>query len=185
MFKKLEEINLSELKKNHARLYYFGLGFIQLKIDETWRLHFYTPKLPPITKEEPHNHRYDFTSRILLGELTQTFYDYVDGDSHLIVNESCDPDREAPKLDQPCRIVELDTVSCLAGAAYHLKHTEFHVVKTKSDTITLLERGPYEKEFAHIILPKGQEKVCPFSKKVPDEDLWKIMEDMLHASQGK
>lgn len=185
MFKTLEDINLKELKKNHARLYYFGLGCIQLKIDETWKLHFYTSKLPPITKEEPHNHRYDFTSRILCGELIQTFYMPVEGDTHTITSESCNPVLKTPQLSESCQLLELDTVSCLAGASYRLEHHEYHVVKTKGDTVTLLQRGPYKKEFAHVITPKGQDRTCPFSQTVDDEALWKIIEEILSANQQR
>ena len=51
---------------------YFGLGFIQCKINQHERVHIYHPDLMPIVniEEEIHNHRYDFESTILMGKLT-------------------------------------------------------------------------------------------------------------------
>src|SRR5271170_5939334 len=100
MITSIKDIDLKALKKNHARLYYFGLGFIQLKINEWERLHFYSAKLPPIT-EDIHNHRYGFLSRILKGKLGNHVFDISDvanpDGKHLLVNESCNPEIKASK----------------------------------------------------------------------------------------
>lgn len=42
-------LNLAWLKANHRTIHYFGLGFIQLKLDESRRMHFYVPSLKPTT----------------------------------------------------------------------------------------------------------------------------------------
>lgn len=182
MFSRISQINLSELRKNYARLYYFGLGFIQLKIDETWRLHFYSPSLPSIT-EDIHNHRYDFTSRILKGTFTNRLYQVIDdaAGSYLKTNESCNPDISAPSLNVSCEALPYEESIYSTGHRYTMQHDQFHTVEGES-CITLLERGPYKKEFAQVVVPRDKPSVCPFSKKVEDEELWKLMEQMLEQA---
>lgn len=177
MFKTISGIDLERLKMNHVRLYYFGLGFIQLKIDETWRLHFYSKELPAIT-EDVHNHRYDFQSTILAGSITNHSYQVNEGDSHIMVNESCNPEIEAPALDKPCSMLLNHSKTMVVGWSYYMQHDEFHRVEA-DDCITLLRRSDYKKEFAQIILPVGKAPVCPFSQKIPKSKLWRIMADML------
>ena len=184
MINHLSEINLEELKKNHVRLYYFGLGFIQLKIDETYRLHFYSSKLPSIT-EDIHNHRYDFTSTVLKGQFTNRIWGVTEVDSdnggnatHVMVNESCNPDISAPPLRMRCEPRLLHKSVYEEGQGYFMPENVFHTVAAE-DCITLLQRGPYTKEFAQIVIPKDKSSVCPFSKKVEDEVLWDIMAKMI------
>jgi hypothetical protein len=58
MYKNIKDIKLNDLKEKCKMIHYFGLGFIQIKIDDTYRLHFYTNKLPKILhEEEVHNYR--------------------------------------------------------------------------------------------------------------------------------
>jgi len=60
-------------------------------------------------------------------------------------------------------------------------HDEFHRVKA-TDCITLLSRSDYKKEFAQIITPINQESICPFSKQIPEEQLWNIIKKMISFS---
>lgn len=171
------DIDLDWLKANHVRLYYFGLGFIQLKIDETHRIHFYSRELPVIN-EDVHNHRYNFESKVLHGCFTNNKYDVVDGNSHLMVNESCSPIKEAPLLNQPCSIKWREIMILIEGMRYKMTSEEFHTVHATS-CITLLKREPVTKEFAQIIVPTGSTPTCPFSLKYPKEQLWRMIERML------
>lgn len=177
MFNTIKDIKLDQLRKNHSRLYYFGLGFIQLKIDETYRLHFYSPELPSIN-EDIHNHRYHFTSKILKGTITNSYFAIGSGDSHLKYNESCNPEIKAPRIEEPCKADLVSIQTYQAGESYRITDDIFHTVKA-SDCITLLKRNSYTREFAQIVIPVGVQPVCPFSKKVDEEALWEIMGNML------
>lgn len=179
MFNSVAEIDLDRLRKNHERLYFFGLGFIQLKIDDRYRLHFYNSSLPSIT-EDIHNHRYDFTSKILQGEITNYFYDVTEGDSHVMDNESCSADNKAPRIEKSCKATLLKVTTFKSGESYHVTTDMFHRVEA-TDCITLLDRGPKTKEFAQIVVPKGMTSLCPFSKKVDNEKLWELMHEMLRS----
>lgn len=178
MFYSTEAIDLDWIKSHYCRLYYFGLGFIQLKIDETYRLHFYSDQLPAIT-EDIHNHRYDFVSTVLKGEITNHLYDLIiPGSTHVIRNESCNPDIKAPQLELACDVVHIESRTMREGESYQMMEHMFHRVEAK-DCITLLDRGSYTKAHAQIVTATGTNSVCPFSKKIPDSELWEIIEEMI------
>lgn len=179
MFERIEDIKLQNLKDNHIRLYYFGLGFIQLKINETYRLHFYSARLPAIT-EDIHNHRYNFQSKILKGNIINRIWcvSYDAPTNHIMLNESCNPNIAAPKTTTPCSVHLYEEASYSAGDIYHMDDSIFHQVQA-NNCITLLKRGPYTKEFAQIVLPENKESVCPFSKEVDQKILWEVIEEML------
>ena len=174
----IKPLDIDWLRKNHTRLYYFGLGFIQLKIDEQFRLHFYTSYLPAIN-DDIHNHRYWFKSTVLKGSITNRLYVVGDGDSHVMRNESCNPDIDAPPLEKPCCATLISTKTHAAGDTYYLSDNEFHTVESDY-CITLLERSPYTRELAQVVTPAGESSICPFSKKISENKLWEIMERMLN-----
>lgn len=182
MYKTIADLNLNYLKDNHERLYYFGLGFIQLKLNETHRLHFYHPSLPRLV-ETPHNHRYDFLSRILSGEIVNTRYELREGASHLLVKETCTEDGRKPEFTPaPVSIRVSDERAHGAGDCYFMPHEQFHTVEAK-ECITLLSRSPYKKEHAEVLSKVGAPDICPFSKKIPEETLWELIEEMI--AKGK
>jgi hypothetical protein len=171
-------LDASWLKANHKMLHYFGLGFIQLKIDDERRMHFYTPELPPIVPEEDvHNHRYDFSSTIVKGEFHQELFNLMDGDTHIIEQESCQEGQHTAG-GQPCAIMLASRHSYPIGSRYWLSHTMLHRVQAEN-CVTFLERSPYAKPLADVVRPKGAFKVCPFSQKIEVEQLWAIVEKML------
>jgi hypothetical protein len=183
---RLTELMIDVLKQKCTKIHYFGLGFIQLKLGETSRLHFYTGELPAIVpQEEIHNHRYDFRSVILRGALKQTFFDATfsqQNPTHECVFESCKPpgqESEPEPLSLPCQIEKLASVTLLSGSEYRIDHNTFHRVEALGECITFLERSKIRKQFAQILRPIGAEKVCPFSKEVPEAQLWEIVEQML------
>ncbi len=173
-------LDVKWLKANHQMIHYFGLGFIQLKIDQKHRMHFYTGELPAIVSEEDiHNHRYDFTSRVLMGVLEQEFFAITDGDTHVLEKESCKEGVCADTDGKTCGVTLLTTqITHGPRSSYTVDHRTFHRVRG-TNCITLLERGEYKKELAEVVRPVGGPKVCPFSLKVPESELWDIVEDML------
>jgi hypothetical protein len=170
------------LRETAQKIHYFGLGFIQVKMDETTRYHFYTSKLPAIVSdEEVHNHRYDFRSTILKGELNQWTYQFVVGSGNYVKErESC----SQAEID-PCpvdgRLQYVSSQSLTKGSIYHIDHRVFHHVAAYMDTITKVVRSDYQKPFAEVIRPKGVKRVCPFSMTVPDSKLWEIVEEMSYG----
>lgn len=180
---------LEYLKENHTKIHYFGLGFIQIKIDDNLRYHFYHPELTAfVGDEEIHNHRYDFISTILAGSLTQQKYDlYVDGTpyTHIVTQESCNPNYEGGKTYRGVIAAKGRCDTFTAGQSYTILSKEYHTVKTDF-AITKLYRGTVKHDFADVVRPRfGPEPVCPFSSKMTEDECWSHVEDCLKIATQK
>ena len=184
MYSSIHDVTIESLKKHCTLIHYFGLGFIQIKLGEQYRIHFYTNALPAIiSAEEIHNHRYDFTSHILHGTFSQKLYQLVPGTSHTIEDESCTEGVMSTEPAQPCGVQLICEETYIAGSWYQISHTTFHTV-TANNAITLLNRKPYAKKFAQVIRPVNTPKTCPFSKKIPESELWSIVAQLLTQAKS-
>lgn len=174
----MRDIDLDLLKHNHVRLYWYGLGFIQLKISHWHRLHFYTDGLGlDAINDDIHNHRYPFKSRILKGKLTASYWTWFDPDekpaTHILKNESCNPSVKDTAPPIPCTVHLMHSSEYLEGARYYLDEHTYHQVTLDCETEV------YPKSVAQVITPIGVEPICPFSKTLPEEELWRLMAKML------
>jgi len=173
------------LKKNAKSIHWFGLGFIQIKLNESERVHFYTSALPKTsTEEEIHNHRYNFTSHVLRGSLKQKIYEvdifdsFTTENTHWLTEETCKETEKKTFPTHPCNIkCVLDTEHGW-GSSYYIHHETFHQVDS-SNAITLIRRSPYKKETAQIVFPVGSKPLCPFSVKRSESELWDIVRNLL------
>lgn len=178
MASKYELANIDWIKKNHQKIHYFGLGFIQVKLSDTERLHFYTDELPKtVQQEEIHNHRYNFVSKILFGEMLHYIYEVDENPNgeYLLTKESCNEDN---KLNDPGISVNIEQVFMTkykTSQKYYINHNTFHNVSCEDGTITHLKRTAYQKDFADVIHRKDKPTVCPFSIKVDEKDLFDIV----------
>lgn len=168
-----------------AEPHWFGLGFIQLKLNDTERLHFY-PELPGykafVGPEEIHDHRYDFTSHVLKGSVINTTYDYVSRrDGEMIMTAvSCDPSNEIEDMPEVMVDVYQTGKSFLnVGSKYEIKKGAFHTFEGHG-AITLLERNlDNVASLARVIRPIGAKIVCPFSEPKPVDELWQVIREMV------
>ena len=172
------------LRQGHQRAYYFGLGFIQIKMNERERYHFYAKELPAIV-DTPHNRRYDFKSQILAG----TFHNFIWVEDELgpwfeMTQENCKPPgtegsmKIRPAIANFKRLIQFDHKTYHAGQSYFMDHNTLHTVQA-TECITFLERSAYRKDESDVAVPKGGSIVCPFSHKISDDDLWQIVDRML------
>lgn len=179
------DFNIDWLIANYKKIHWFGLGFIQLKIDDKQRIHFYTDKLPrTTTEEEIHNHRYNFTSTIVRGTLKQNIYEvnvydgFTESNTHWLTEETCKENDKRGFPTYPCDIKLALSEKYKTGQSYYIHHDTFHQVSS-NDAITLVKRGEYQKEFANIIFPVGMKPLCPFSVKRSENELWEIVRSLL------
>jgi hypothetical protein len=58
---------------------FHGNGFIQVYLDEWTRLHIWSPELPAtrVVNAQIHDHRFHFSSTVLMGELHHTEWDVI------------------------------------------------------------------------------------------------------------
>lgn len=162
---------------------YFGLGFIQCKINQYERIHVYHPDLTPIIniEEEIHNHRYDFLSTILLGNITNKKYDFIisENPTHFLQNESCNENIKPVHQENMYGHILLTSENIVKeGESYFMNYNEFHTFET-SKCITYLKRSDYKQELAQVVRPIGSNVACPFSKKLSQEQCWSIIDDCL------
>lgn len=179
-----EKISVDWLQVNHSIIHFFGLGFIQVKLGESTRMHFYSPELPPFV-EFPHNHRYDFVSTIIGGSLTNEIWgENGDGDSYVLEQESCREGEKPESSKREVKLVKIYEKTYLPRETYFMDHHTLHTVRG-AGAVTLLARTHYRKEFADVTRPIGTEPVCPFSMKVGNERLWEIVSAMLEQLNKK
>lgn len=189
----IDDITVSWLKENKYDIYFFGLGFIQVKLTPRKRLHFYHPELPAFV-EDPHDHRYNFISKVLKGRLINYIYkpmvissQVINHDetcifpSKEIANESCKKDSIVNEQSIFNCVEYIGSFTVESGSSYFIDERTFHTVKpdfSAGPCITLIERSNPFKEFAKVIR-LSDEKLCPFSKSIPEDRLWELVEDCL------
>jgi hypothetical protein len=172
---------LTKWQEEGLRPYYFGLGFIQLKLNNEERVHFYHPDLPPIVnyEEEIHDHRYHFHSKILKGSLNNRIYLFEadKNGQHLSQKESCDEkiiltdEQKEPVKGNLNLFAEMIYTE---NQSYYMDFHSLHTVQTEH-CITWLKRSNYMQNLATVIRPMEAEKICPFSKKIDEKTCWDIM----------
>lgn len=170
---------LFELKRNAKMIHFFGLGFIQIKMSDDSRYHVYHPNLESIMPEEEiHNHRYDFRSHVMKGSIKQDIYKVTWMEaSHELWKETCEQG-STPEFNGLVGCDHLLSVIIPEGGQYAIDHNTYHRI-TASRAMTLIKRGPHKKNRASVVRPKGTQAVCPFSKQVPEKELWECVEDIL------
>jgi len=183
MFNSYKDIGLNWLKENNTKIFFFGLGFIQIKINDEYRLHLYHPSLPAFV-EQPHTHRYNFTSTILKGQFTQHIYNIEPNEAgtYWLTYESCGrgelPEEQANyKVSIESKLLLSNTYKI--GSSYTISKEAFHTVEA-DNCITLLKRGTQRDDYAKVLSLKEEAKLCPFSKKIEESQLWYIVEEMLN-----
>lgn len=179
------------LKSVSTKIHFFGLGFIQVKQDERTRFHFYSKDLPAFV-ENPHDHRYFFTSEVKKGTLrnwiwkTHHHCGSLEGRAHMDVLQrpvSCSTDpveREVANRGQGI-LVNAHRVSKFdvdEGASYFMDENTFHQVEVvKYPCITRVNRSLILKPLAKVILLR--EEACPFSQEIDETRLWEVVRSCL------
>lgn len=186
----MEDLNIDWLRANCQMIHFFGLGFVQLKVSDSVRYHFYHPKWSGFT-EDPHDHRYDFSAEVIRGRIKHTLWDIVEvvgegdsfggGISFELRFESCNKDEKHVPAGYSVRAKAIGRFVVAAGDWYWLDKDIFHQVERMGGgpLITKLVRDDPTKDHARILAPHGSDVVCPFSGNLPEAELWEIVEDCL------
>lgn len=174
-------LDIDHLRSFEVDPAYFGLGFIQLKIKNNSRVHFYHDGLPVIA-DEPHDHRYDFISYIVQGTFEQTLWNFTpdsSGTFHMVW-EDC---REGETADAPSAILgnlkEMYSAEYQAGDYYQIHADQLHTVNARNNAITYLVRQTPYKNYAGVVRKVGNSSVCPFSQPISVDKCWEMIEHML------
>ncbi len=174
-------LSVDWLRANAAKAHFFGLGFIQVKLDDLQRVHFYHRDIPAFV-EEPHDHRYDFISTVLRGSLQNQIWRLMPGDDHEVYFESCQQgESENPTMLMRAGVSHFGSFDTHAGSG-HMNALTFHTVHPLFEhgpVITSIKRELPTTTHARVIKKVGSAPVCPFSRPMPDDRLWEIVRDCL------
>ena len=145
------------------------------------RVHFYHERIPAFV-EEPHDHRYDFISRVLRGRLQNRIWKLAPGDDHEVSYESCRQNGPAAPPGFRTGLVELGCFNTHKGSGYHMNSETLHTVHPdfkRGPTITLVMRETPIKEFARSVKKVGVPSTCPFYRQIADDELWDIVRECI------
>ena len=174
------DISYDILKSTGSIPHWFGLGFVQLKLNYKQRIHFWHPDFRPIV-DDVHNHRYSFTSQIIAGEMIHETWSYEPCNSGKTecLAVSCQPGQ----MEEQHRI-SIGTATMhgrytlTKGSKYFMTTKEFHRTFAKR-AVTILCRGEIECDNALVLRNIGQPSVCPFSKDKSETECWEIIKELL------
>jgi len=174
-------LKIDQLRSYGVDPHYFGLGFIQLKINDSERIHFYHDELPVLV-DEPHDHRYKFTSYIMQGKLTQSFWHFrpeIFG-GYNMWHENCSPDQpKYPVTPVTGNLNHIATTEHFAGSNYTIEADTLHTVAATDNCITFLRRQAMIKEMANVVRKNGDDAICPFSQPISVDACWEMIAEML------
>ena len=167
------------LKENATDIYYFGLGFIQVKIGDNIRYNFYHPKLTPcfVHNETVHTHAYDFKSEILKGCLNENLYAIeptIKSTRYFCRIDCCGGHEKLFKA----RTVIRHSKKYNQGQSYTRFSDELHRVFVSQPTITKVTKGDRHGH-AFGFIPDDQQDCTPFVSNMSVLHCWDIVEEIL------
>jgi len=177
-------ISIDELKSQCLKIHFFGLGFIQVKVSDSQRYHFYVPDLPSFT-DHPHDHRYWFRSEVLRGSLRNIIWELdvppeEGGERRVQRYDSCSSEDPSPKKKYITWAGVTTSFTTHEGSGYLMPINVFHQVEPLTlPCVTRISRGPKEKRFARVLDPIGHDYVCPFSQVIEEDTLWEHVRQAL------
>lgn len=182
-------LDIDFLKSTGCKPKWFGLGFIQLAFHDRKRMHFWHPDLPPDSKlfeNEYHDHRYDFRSDILVGELTNHLIGYKlteESPQNQFLWSVCCHGETPPKPIGEVLTWPLADFTICAGGSYFLKAEQQHRVSVNR-CVTLQTRSEENKDRALIISSAEFASPNPFDRTIPENDLWEVIDDLITHKHG-
>lgn len=170
-----------------------GLGFIQVKLPNNARLHVWHPDLPRRSCYEfsaIHNHRFSFSSRVLIGtQVNRVFVveSAADGSHDLISHDGPRSEKGgrlsyvAGRVSVRRRDMEPQTYG--PGESYVMPELQYHDTPNTGIVVTLLHKLTEGKVHACSLIKHGHEFDQSFDRfQLPADDLWGVVLDALRSA---
>lgn len=167
-----------------------GLGFIQVKLPNNQRLHVWHPELPRrkcFAHSQIHNHRFNFTSRVLKGVQVNQLVDVQLAENGAYTRISHDGPRSEKggrisvpdgKADVTFGVVE----TYEAGASYYVPQLAYHMTPNAGIVVTLIQKHDEGDVHAHSIIKNGNKFDQDFDRyQLSDLELWTYVLDALKS----
>jgi hypothetical protein len=170
-----------------------GLGFIQLVLEGSQRMHVWHPDLPRRACYEHsavHNHRFSFTSRVLKGQQVNQRCDleYVkpgDG-SHLLISHNGPRMPTGSRLSYPVcdvNVIGRGIEFYGAGEEYHMPAMEYHHTPCEGIVVTVLKKHEETTLHANSVCRRGVDFDVGFDRfQLSPEQLYAYVVEALNSS---
>ncbi len=177
-------LTVDGLRKLDGKVSYMGLGVIKYKFRNNRAYHFYSEMAPAIV-EDIHEHRFNFTSKVVKGALKNYIYDVQgqDKNSTLQVERGeCTANAERTTEVPNANIVELCNFVTEEGQSYYIHYTTLHRIECLTPkVITLLDKElPNVQENPRFVIDTNNPSVCAFSQPKSEQECWEIIEYTLN-----
>lgn len=161
------------LKENSDSVLEFGLGFIQVKIQNV-NYNFYTDKVCKFTDHEsPHSHQQDFISEIIHGELREKLYSVYSGD----VKAFCGCGDTDKVIEDTYEYKEEQVLTYSSGDLYVRCKEDFHTVEALNNTVTKVVK--FGNKVNAIVIGEKSKYNTSLSK----NDLWNIVKEICKENE--
>lgn len=161
-----------------------GLGFLQVILPNSRRLHIWHPDLPRrncYAHSAIHNHRFNFTSQVLKGTQKNVRVDLelVKEGSHVVISHNGPRNESGGRISHPvaeCNVHPRDSEEYLPGDGYYMPKYEYHYTPCEGIVITLMHKYGEDVIHANSICEKGVEFHYNFDRQqLSTDDMYDIM----------
>lgn len=177
--------DIDYFKSNAKVIQYFGLGFVQIKINENTRFHFYNSDLVVTAQDDIHNHRCGFKSTILTGSLNENIYSVSQGDEYYVKVSKCQKGVKNELLDLKVDAKLIMSTTYYRGSHYFRYPNEFHTVSATHCITELFLFLPKSENALVLIENKENIDYCPFVAEYSTEDLWELVNNTINIGKNK
>lgn len=169
-----------------------GLGFIQLVLDGDQRMHVWHPDLPRRSCYEHssiHNHRFSFTSRVLVGTQRNVRVDVelVRDGTHDVISHNGPRSDKGGRLSYPvaqCNVYEREMEVIEAGMEYFMPAMEYHYTPVDGVVVTLMKKFDSRTIHANSICRRGIPFHYDFDRfQMGPDDLFAVVVSALGGSR--
>lgn len=169
-----------------------GLGFIQVKLGGKQRMHVWHPDLPRrlcFEHSAIHDHRFSFTSRVLVGEMINVIYsDLQESPTHIAYLHEGERSARGNRgwdEDYRCSLEETGRETVEAGRLYNMPAYVFHKTVPGGDgrVATLMTKTWEGTKGAHSLCEIGVTPDADFDRKcLHPRSLWEIVTEVLGSA---
>lgn len=169
---------------NEVEPVFFDLGFIECKISDKERIHFYHPelKIPVNALDNVRNHRYDFVGKVLRGHLQNKIYNFFDGkhNTHYKLSELFTNDIKNGKKN----LGYLNLFSDLnhqVNETYAMHNMYFNKIEANF-CITQLKCTADKKDTIDIVYPIASNFIEPLKRSLSKQDCLAIIKECIEMN---
>lgn len=187
-----------KFEKTKDKITLHGLGFLQVVLPGNQRLHVWHPDLPRrkcFESSNIHNHRFEFTSRVLVGTQININYKLLKFSPDGTYNTHTAYLHEGSRTkfgnrpwvkDFKCKPVEYGRMKIEAGGKYKINTYDYHSTQAEGIVVTLMTKLFEGDTGAHSLCKVDIEPDADFDRRQMSQgDLWDIFSEAIKSAPGE